>query len=615
MLRSFEASPPSLLLVKRASRVTILVALVASLPTRSARAQTPQTPRRGANVLVSSGSPFPKVETTIATNPSRPNVLIGGAIEDAPLNSRVVLYASHDAGGTWTSVPLPDLAPEGSGDPQVAFSPDGIAYASALTIAYRGTAATARRMSVQVFRSVDDGAHWTSAAAYGAGAFTDHPQMFVDSVAVRGRVIATALYWDTDQTSDTRLVLFHSRDRGNHFASPLPIVADSDHRLFNLNPLQFSDGSVFVPFARFRDGPAGACKPFDVDAMVVDAALTRHSDERAVRHDVPDPNGCGTALPYAKVMFGIDARRGADRLYVALNEPRGDHYEVTFSFSDDRGRTWSPPRSVSPGNHDQFRPAIAVDGSGVVGVSWCEVTGSGPQRTFVQRFTASYDRGGSFSPSALVSTAPSPVVASGNDVAVHSINSPSSRPDGSTGILVTLASSAGDAGEYTGLTSNGRGVFYPFWADSRTGVSQVWTAAVYTNEAQPRPPAAVASAASLRDIAIAFEPSEYDSAARVFTIPVRLHNTGAVEECGRLSLEVVGSSAGRHPTILNADNGMEWSGARFDFTGAAGELNCIPPGQVTDAVTIQARALAPARPLERPSVPLRVRVIRRAKNE
>jgi len=595
--------------------ITILVALAATLPMTSAATQTPPTPRRGANVLVSRGSPFPKVETTIAVNPSRPNVLIGGAIEDTPLNDHVVMYASQDAGGTWTSALLPDLAAEGSGDPQVAFSPDGIAYASALTIARRGSADTARRMSVQVFRSVDDGAHWTPAAAYGAGAFTDHPQMFVDSVAVRGRLIASALYWATDQSSDTRLVLFHSLDRGDHFAPPLPIVADSEHRLFNVNPLQFSDGSIFVPFVRFRDGPAGACKPFDVDAVVVDAELTRHSEERAVRHNVPDPNGCGTALPYAKVTFGIDARRGADRLFVVLNEPRGDHYEVTFSFSDDRGRTWSPPRSISAGEHDQFRPAIAVDGSGIVGVSWCEVVSSGPRRSFVQRFGASYDRGASFSPAALVSSAPSPVVASGNDVAVHSINSPSSRPDGSTELLMTLASSAGDAGEYTGLTTNGRGVFYPFWADSRTGVSQVWMASVYTNEAQQRRPAAVVSTASLRDIAIAFEPAEYDSTAHVFTIPVRLRNIGTVEECGALSLEVIGSSMGRHPTILNADNRMEWVGARFDFTHAAGELDCIPRGQVTDVVTIEARAPAPARPLERPSVPLRVRVIRRGKNE
>jgi hypothetical protein len=216
-------------------------------------------------------------------------------------------------------------------------------------------------------------------------------------------------------------------------------------------------------------------------------------------------------------------------LFVVLNEPRGDHYEITYSFSDDRGRTWAPPRAVSPGDHDQFRPAIRVDGSGIVGVSWCEVVGSGSLRSFVQRFGASYDRGASFPSTALVSSAASPVVAGGNDVAVHSINTPSSRSDGSVEILMTLASSAADAGEYTGLTSNNRGVFYPFWVDSRTGVSQVWTAAIHTHDERRRP-ADASSTTSLRDIVISFDPvrtiQPLTSSESLFacTIPGQLKN-------------------------------------------------------------------------------------------
>ena len=67
----------------------------------------------------------------------------------------------------------------------------------------------------------------------------DDQRELVRVVAVKGRLIASALYWETDQRSNTRLVLFHSLDHGDHFASPLPIVADSEHRLVNVNPVQF----------------------------------------------------------------------------------------------------------------------------------------------------------------------------------------------------------------------------------------------------------------------------------------------------------------------------------------------------------------------------------------
>jgi hypothetical protein len=586
-------------------RFALTMIVLAPGSTPSLRAQTPL---RGPNILVGRDVPFPSVETTVAVSPLDARTIVGAAIVSTSVMDRVTLYVSRDGGVVWRTILLPGLPDEGSGDPQVAFDSHGTGYASALGLFARGVSTTDKRMSVQLYRSTDAGGHWNKVAVYGAGAFTDHPQMALDPTEHRGGLIATALYWDTAESPTTRLVLFRSTDGGNTFRSPLPIVADSQHRLFNLNPLFFSDGALFVPIARFGAGAAGSCPPFDIGAVIIDHDLRRVSPERPLRHRVDDSNGCGAALPYAKMAFAISRRASGDRLFALLNEVLDDKYVLTISHSDDRGRTWSPPTVISPSAGHQFRPAITVDKSGVVGLSWCEIQSAQAPQVFSQYFAASHDNGESFSRPVLVSATPSPLRSAGNDVPRHSINSPSIRADGSVFVSISMASGFTDAGEYTGLASDDHGVFHPFWSDSRTGMAQVWTASVYTRGA-PLVARSLARTLAAERVSLVFDPSRYDSTTNAMFVPIRLRNDSFDPLCRPVTLEIVGDSAARHPVVLNSDNHAEWLGARFDYAHALGDLECLPPGQLTDAVTWRVRPLAPAVSVQRPRFSMRVRLL------
>jgi hypothetical protein len=574
----------------------------------SASSLLAQSPLRGANVLVSRESPYPNVETTIAANPKDARSLIGASIVSTPFMDRTTIYVSQDGGATWQSTYLHELADEGTGDPQVGFDADGTAYFSALGLVAQKGANLEKRMSVQVFRSPDKGVHWNQVAAYGSGAFTDHPQMVIDPVKGRGGLLVSAL-WDLPASRATELGIFRSTDRGDHFLDPIPVVADSTIRLFNLNPLLFSDGALFVPFARFRSGTVQSCPSFDIDAVIVDPASRRLSSERKVRHNIEDPNGCGGGVPYAKVAFGIDARRSPNRLFVLMNEGRVGRYALTLSHSDDRGETWSEAALIGSSVGEQFRPAIVVNDSGVIGVSWCATKDSTDRRWFAQYFAASYDGGSTFSPPVLVSSEWSPLKSAGNDVPGHTINSPAVAADGTVSFAVHMAASFADAGEYTGLASDIHGVFHPFWADSRTGLNQVWTASVFPRAVRPRPTNCPEIGSQLsRRLALVFDPSTYDSASNVVTLPIRLRNVSRTEVCAPVVVEVVSGGGSTHATILNADNHVDWDGARFDYSRAMGDLRCLAPGDVTEAIAWRFRPIAPTYPNQRPRLSVKFRI-------
>jgi hypothetical protein len=104
----------------------------------------------------------------------------------------------------------------------------------------------------------------------------------------------------------------------------------------------------------------------------------------------------GTSLPTA----AIDPKTGA--LYVAWQDSRFSSFrtdQIVLSSSTDGGRTWSAPKRVSDGPLDApaFTPALAVNASGVVGVSYYSLRND-PQRRFLvdEYFTFSKNRGKTF---------------------------------------------------------------------------------------------------------------------------------------------------------------------------------------------------------------------------
>ena len=175
----------------------------------------------------------------------------------------------------------------------------------------------------------------------------------------------------------------------------------------------------------------------------------------------------GYNLPHARGItwtIAVDTSRGAHRgrLYVAWADYATGRGQILLTHSDDSGESWTAPRMInddstsrSPnGGPDHSMATIAVNRDGVVGVMWYDRRDFPHKDGYTPRFAASLDGGITFAKSVPVSTAPNALSAQkGSD---H-------HPNG---------------GDTAGLTAAADGRFHAIWIDNRTGIQQVWTAAV-----------------------------------------------------------------------------------------------------------------------------------------
>lgn len=567
----------------------------------------------GPNVLVSRESAYPNVELMLAANPKNPKNLVGAAIVTTPVGDRCVAYTSMDGGSTWRIVEFPQLPESGTGDPQVVFGMDGTAYFTAL-----GQVANEkgeRHMVLELFRSSDGGLSWEQAGVYGFGYGDDHPQMAADPRPDHAGTIYTTCLCHFGKEEWT-IGLFRTTDRGGHTAAPVKVAsAPPGMGVFDLNPLVLSDGVLFIPFQVFepkrleeRTSPT-----FDTYFTTsVDGGST-FSTSAKIRTQVLDPKA-NVPSPYGGVFFAADthSEQFLDRIYMLATEAISGRYMIRLSYSKDRGKTWSEPKQVAPlppGDAAEYQPTISINHQGVAGISWWDTRDSA--HNYREYFTASLDGGDSFLPAVPISSEPSPIDASGNDVASHTIDSPTANSRGEVEFSMVTSRGFSIAGEYMGSVADSNGAFHLFWSDARSGFFQVWTAAAKipssanaasgTQAAQEKD----ASSAHALPVPLAgkllpiFDPAKYDRQTGVEEIPIRLKNFSANTICSPIVVQLNGPNsegkddaaasaaqddAARGPQVLNANNGKRWSGATFDYSSALGDFSCLDPEAITSAV-------------------------------
>ena len=106
-----------------------------------------------------------------------------------------------------------------------------------------------------------------------------------------------------------------------------------------------------------------------------------------------------------------------DRAYAVWPDYSEGLPRIVISWTDDRGSTWNDPRPVAPPESpevQQFQPAVAVNGDGVLGVSWYDTRHAPSRFAFHQYFAASFDGGETFAAPHRVSGALSEPMGSGN---------------------------------------------------------------------------------------------------------------------------------------------------------------------------------------------------------
>jgi hypothetical protein len=542
----------------------------------------------GPNLLVSRDGNIPHVELIVAAHPTDSTVLIGGSIVVGDLATHNAAFASHDGGNTWSSH---QFAEDDGFDPLVAFGPSGTAY-------FTNPAGSHLYLS----RSEDGGATWLKPVDLGRG--YDHPQIASDHTdgRFRGRVYVTVL-----GARDWPVSAFRSDDDGRTWKGPVEF--DRGHGEVGLNvatPLVLSDGTLFVPYFAYDVKPEKRRKDsFLYHAWFVtstDGGVT-FSPRCEIRSEMLGPrlmSGKATFVQYA-----VDrSPKYRDRIYSVWPDESSGVPRVMFQYSTDRGRTWSAPAVVdrgTPPNAWQYQPMLAVNKDGVLGVTWFDSRETGDTTQYDQFFAASTDGGKSFLPAVRVSSETSVPDSPGNRMLRPSAFS----VDDSVWVrFIAAAARWGQGGDYMGLTADAVGNFHPFWADSRSGTFQIYTAVVRVEDANPvvrSMPANILRELSSKEFAAIFNGTRYDPTTRELSISVQIRNRSTTALGAPINLKVLlARSHGEaplpadFPVFLNSTNGATGEGAVYDFTPAIGG-RALDPGSLTSPVTIRMRVADPMR--------------------
>lgn len=453
--------------------------------------------RVGPNVQVSKDrAGVPHAEVILAADPADPKRLLAGSMLRYDTGEdQCVGYLTTDGGKTWTTVLEPGGRAEIRGtkraaDPAMVFGTDGAAY-------YAMLAADARleHHHTVVYRSADGGKTWGEPVHVHRATRTDRPFVAVDRTGGKyhGRVYCNAVPvtdslagtgpTSADGVPQTGVALFYSADRGETFSEPVlqrVRMANLPHGARGANCSVLSDGTVVALYDIVEDWRDRAGSPH---LLAVERSMDGGQSLEAASPSIGERPSRGKALPRDKFIgktergigagvvrgipsLAVDVSEGPlrDRLYAVWEAFDGTRSRVMVSASADKGLKWSDPVPVSDGTDagaaGNYRgasmPAVTVNKDGVVGVFWYDTRdAAGADLGWDARFAASRDGGKTWGPSVRVS------------------EKSSAFTEAMRKKLVRVW-----RGDTAGLAASADGVFHPLWIDTRTGIPQVWTAAV-----------------------------------------------------------------------------------------------------------------------------------------
>ncbi|OFV81513.1 MAG: hypothetical protein A2Y78_03470 [Acidobacteria bacterium RBG_13_68_16] len=608
--------------------ITIGVALLLAVSTGVPAAQQPlggvgspavtSTPANAAgpriviepNVLVSKDGDTSHAELYVAAHPTDPKKLIGMGTVFRDVGGKVTneIYATTDGGQTWTGFNPPQQLNNNSGDPWVGYSRRGTALAVALL--------PAERLWMWVYRSEDGGMTWEDGVRAG---WCDHDHLGVDlgTGPFAGRMyVGGEVSCHTPHTGRcSEVALWRSDDDGRNWIGPV-YVGKSDTTGLNVKAINvLTDGTVAVHMTKYPAPDKDTTTPHWEHFLAAsnDGGVT-FGPMRSLGLQYFGGYGTFRRLQ-AKVTVGqawgydaavdLGSARYRDRMYRVFSQSQGPNGEgrIFFSYSTDRGQTWTPPVEIAPERRQevsQFQQAIAVNKDGTVGIMWLDTREAPGKDRWDVYFTASVDGGESFLSARRVTSEVSTPFAARNirPVPISVV----STDKGVNAMLYSGFSGFPDGGDYLGMAADADGVFHPFWADARSGIYQIMTSRIRvetgeTTETAPtsgRPEGERLSLAG--KMTLEFDPTRVDWEHGELLIPVRLKNISQdtlygpfVVELRSVETQSDDKASGAVTKVLNASNGKEGKGARFDYGGALRDLASFAPGGVSEAVMWRVR--------------------------
>jgi hypothetical protein len=537
-------------------------------------------------------------EVRIAAHPDDPDVLLAASMVMSDTVDRydVRVYRSSDGGESWEESLNVDPG-GGEGDPDLAFGPEGRAY---LVEMGHGPEV--------VHRSPDGGRTWaeTIPADFGdrpflavSGAGAEHPgRVHVHSSdrtepldGERGKSAISVLSLDGSGSgvvaSTTRHVDGDRYVLGNGESAVL-----SDGTLVLLYPERTDHSEIHLFEGATAPDPRKGSRPnARLKALVSRDGGESFGPARTVGRWY-HRFGRGRAATVPALAADPSSGPFRDRLYAAWTDFRSGEGQILLSHSEDRGKSWSDPVVVNRGGGPAFRPMLAVNDEGVLGIAWYDRRESDSGLGYAVRFAASLDGGETVEPGVRVSEE-------------------AFRYDWEAGLVTTGRGGGGNGahradvslhsfneigGHTAGLAADASGTFHPLWVDNRTGVSQAWTAPVTVKGEAVRHGDRRLS--ELRDLtsrtALRVERTDYGGAPGVVTLEARLRNTSGDTVRGPLHLRVVDlwSELGDARMATSGD-GETGPGAAIPLSGAV-PGGALAPGQESGRFEIRARIESPA---------------------
>jgi hypothetical protein len=510
----------------------------------------------GPNVWVSSALPGAgHYEVTLAADPADSDLLLAGSMVWRSEKGRfhTAAYASSDGGKSWKQTLYVDRGLD-TQDPTVAYGPNHAAY-----FASWGND-TSWDIRTLLFASSDGGKKWLSPTDITT---LDREFITVDNTKgrYRGRIYVNGQDNDRFYDSDSSLSsIWISRfDSLLRPLEPKHYIATANHEItIPTNGIVGAGGSYLTGFVEHNSAVGSSA----------DSVLTAPNATLKIIRSEDGGSRFGHAVVVATMFdkFGelnvssipwlaadVSPRsRFKGRLYAVWADRRSSRSEIWFARSEDGGEHWTSPARVNddearqPGRGpDDFRPLVAVNSAGVVGVMWYDRRDNPDDTGWWVRFAASMDGGETFSPSVRVSEA---ALDASRDT--QPVISAITRGGGHPHPLLAGGPLRSDVvyshfnlvgGHTAGLAASADGLFHPLWVDDRTGVSQIYTATIRVLDAGAK--GARAADAELQNIsqAVTLELSNARYIARdsLVTVTAVLRNTSRDTLRGPFELHIL----------------------------------------------------------------------------
>ena len=422
----------------------------------------------GSNVDVSNEC-GPQSETFITINQSKPKTLAAGSNEIFRLPMRG--YFSSNGGANWGGVDLPLPPPKGANgvdfgsDPTLAFDTHNNLFYGYIVV-YFGNGTGVNGSEMAVARSTDGGKTYPSATFFsfegGNNHFNDKPMITADTninSPLRDNVYVA---WDAAAGGSIGggIRVGSSTDHGATFTVTRADNPSGPGRSIGASPAVGPNGELYVAWNDYSANVIAFNRSFDGGKTWDQQRVV---SPKTIPFDIAIPaESFRAALVYPAV--DVDRSQGSfrGRLYCSwMDKTQLGTTDIFISYSDDRGSTWSVPRTVTdvlPLAVDHFNHWMSVDPiTGDVNISFYDTRNDSTGfRYMTDVYLAQSNDGGSswLSPNIRVSTV-------------------SSNEHDCGGLFPCPGINYGNQqGDYEGVVSYG-GVSYPIWTDSRRQLEQI----------------------------------------------------------------------------------------------------------------------------------------------